>query len=270
MMPDFAKLGDWQELKGIYGICFPQDGEAFWDMELTRRVTEDNLLVWRENGKILSCVQLLPESLSLDGCVYPAQYIYAAATLPEAQGRGLMGKLLKTAHALAAQRGQQFSVLITQNDDLFAFYARFGYLDWAKTGILRPAPGKQTGRLRPMEPGDVPAVLALYDRERQGILSVDRARTHLEQQRQLYGADALVLEQGGAVTAAGFRTGHRLLEIVGPEKAALLAASDCKEGQTLPMPGQSLRRNGCVLPLDAAAAELLRRVQPIYLNLMWN
>lgn len=270
MKREFARPEDREALKAVYRICFPEDSDAFWDLELDRRMRGDTVLIYRENGRILSCVQLLPETLTVHGKAYPVQYIYAAATLPECQGRGLMGALLEEGFRIGAERKQRFSVLLTQNDSLFGFYARFGYRDSGKIGILSAASGASAGCVRPARPEDVPQMLELYQQQRQGIASVARTEESIEQQRQLYGKDVVVLEAEGAVKAYGFQTDAGCFEVMGPEAAALLAACGWAEGATLPLPGLPQRRNGCIRPLDPAAAALLEEQTPVYLNLMWN
>ena len=268
----FAKPEDKQALKMVYHTCFPGDPDSFWDFELESRMCSDNILTYRENGQIIATVQLLAEELTLSGTVYPVQYIYAAATLPEAQGRGIMGAMLHYAHQLARQRGQRFSVLITQNDSLFDFYARFGYRDCGKLGKL-PFSEECEGQgiVRIAEQRDVPQMLELYQAAQTEVLSVSRTVDTFELQRLIYEKSVLVYERDGAITAYGFRVGSHMLEVIGPDDVQLLAKSGVKNGFTLPRAGLERMRNGCALPLDAGAADLLDTHSGVmYLNLMWN
>lgn len=268
----FARQEDIQALKEVYHACFPGDPDSFWDFELNCRMQLDNVLIYRENGRILSTVQLLPEYLTLAGTLYPVQYIYAAATLPEAQGRGLMGKLLQYAHGLARERGQRFSVLITQNDSLFDFYARFGYRDCGRLGHLTASiTANETGVLRPAQSEDISQMLSLYRTQQTDVLSVMRTQETLAMQRAVYEKSVLIYEQQGVITAYGFKAGDTMLEVMGPGAAMLLAASGMKTGFTIPGGELELVRNGCVLPLDQEAEDLLsRQMGIVYLNLMWN
>ncbi len=269
---EFARPEDRQELKEIYHACFPGDPDSFWDFELDCRMEPDNILIYREQGRILSTVQLLPEHLTLNGTAYPVQYIYAAATLPEAQGRGLMGFLLRYAHDLARERGQRFSVLITQNDGLFDFYARFGYRDCGKLGCL-PAScqANAVGKVRQAQPGDLPKMLELYRAGQKNVLSVARTDEAFAMQQAVYEKSVLVYEAQGLITAYGFKVGKRMLEVMGPGGAELLAASGSICGYTVPRDDLDLVRNGCVLPLDQEAVQLLaQQKDTVYLNLMWN
>ncbi len=267
----FARPEDRDQLKAVYQACFPEDPASFWDFELDSLMQADNILIYREDGRILSTVQILSEGLVLQEKTYPVQYIYAAATLPEAQGRGLMGMLLQEAHRLARGRGQWFSVLITQNDSLFDFYARFGYYDCGKLGLLRGNAATVKGVIRTAEPVDASAMLELYHQAQSGVLSVSRTQEHMSLQQKIYGKNVLVYETDGAITAYGIRTGNQMLEVIGPDANELLAASNSIYGYTLPTAGAEVVRNGCVLPLTEQAERLLADQEGIvYLNLMWN
>lgn len=268
----FAGSEDLAQIKEIYHACFPEDPDAFWDLELGCRMEADNILVYREGERILSTVQILSEFLTLGEETYPVQYIYAAATRPEAQGRGLMGELLQHAHGIAKARAQRFSVLITQNDGLFAFYARFGYGDQSRVGCLAAeSSANVVGSLRKAEAADIPRMLELYQQVGKGLLAVRRTEKSFAQQCAVYGNGALVYERQGTVTAYGFKAGDYMLEAAGPDARQLLAAAGVAEGATVPEDGMPMRRNGCVLPLDPEAEVLLKQQNNIvYLNLMWN
>lgn len=269
---EFARQEDREELKEVYHACFPGDPDSFWDFELDCRMQADNILVYREQGRIISTVQVLPEQLVVNGKNYPVQYIYAAATLPEAQGRGLMGAMLHYAHDLARERGQRFSVLITQNDTLFDFYSKFGYRDCGKLGCISATKGSGiNGVLRSAVPEDIPAMLELYRNEQQGVLSVSRTVESFMQQYLVYEHNVLVYEHEGMIRAYGIRLGKQMLEIAGPDKAALMIASGVANGFAIPQAAMNTRRNGCVLSLDSDAEQLLAQQKDcVYLNLMWN
>lgn len=54
-------------------------------------------------------------------------YLYGVATKKSHRGKGLMSTLLEYAEQEEKRKGAEFSVLIPQTPDLFAFYRRFGY-----------------------------------------------------------------------------------------------------------------------------------------------
>ena len=54
-------------------------------------------------------------------------YLYGVATKKSHRGKGLMSALLEYAEQEEKRKGAEFSVLIPQTPDLFAFYRRLGY-----------------------------------------------------------------------------------------------------------------------------------------------
>jgi hypothetical protein len=125
--------------------------------------------------------------------------------------------------------------------------------------------------VRIAEENDVSAMLELYRAKQKNVLSVFRTHDSMGLQRKMYGDNMLVYESDGVITAYGVRTGKRMLEVLGPDASALVAASKSVCGYTLPTEGAELVRNGCVLPLTPQAEKLLLAQNGIvYLNLMWN
>lgn len=84
-------------------------------------------LVYERDGAPVSMLWMLNARLCVDGRERPAQYIYAAATLPEYRGRGIFGELLGEAQRRAREAGCAASFLRPAEEGLFAYYERFGY-----------------------------------------------------------------------------------------------------------------------------------------------
>ena len=120
-------MTDREQLLALYRACFPEDEPSFWEWVFDRLYCPGNTLNLREEGRIVASLQMLPCALSLNGQTFSAHYIYAASTLPEWQGRGLMARLLEQAAEEGRKKGHDFSILITQEDSLLDYYARFGY-----------------------------------------------------------------------------------------------------------------------------------------------
>ena len=119
-------MTDREQLLALYGACFPEDDPQFWNWVFDKLYREENTLTVRENGTIVASLQMIPCEMQLEERWFSAHYIYAAATLPTWQGKGLMARLLAKAEEEGRRRGQAFSVLITQEDSLLDYYARFG------------------------------------------------------------------------------------------------------------------------------------------------
>ena len=91
---EFAGACDREEIEALYNLVFSGEEEYasyyhnnFWRAE--------RCLVVRENGKIISMVNLMDQEMTLGEEVYKATYIFAAATHPDHRGKGLMGKMLE-------------------------------------------------------------------------------------------------------------------------------------------------------------------------------
>ena len=104
-------------------------------MELWRRCFEDtdefsdaNSLIYEENGKALSALQMLPYPMRWENVTVDTSYISGACTLPDVRNRGFMTLLLQNALQEMYDRGIAFSTLIPAEDWLFGYYAGQGYV----------------------------------------------------------------------------------------------------------------------------------------------
>lgn len=108
--------------------------EAFGDLRkdidffLDSRYKPENTLVYDYDGKIASVLFLLDGEMHISGKDYPSYYLYAACTLNEFRGRGLMSELLAFARVTAEKRGRYFICLKPAEESLFTFYEKHGYI----------------------------------------------------------------------------------------------------------------------------------------------
>lgn len=264
---DFARAGEEEALKALYAACFPQDEASFWDWLLDRVCRPEDILVIRREGRVVSSLQMQPCGLALEGRTLSAHYIYAAATLPEWQGRGLMGGLLEQAAREGRRRGQLFSVLITQEDSLLDYYARFGYQSRLLAGFGPAQPAeKGGGQARLAGESDLPALNALYEEAVRGRLYGLRPPEHWKNQLDLFGRGAWVWQRDGAVTGYAFADERGILEAAGPDAGPLAAwLTPGKPWRTI----GGERPIGCIRPLTGQAQDLLAG-KAGYLNLMYN
>ena len=276
----FAQPGDEPGLMAVYNACFPgEEGFCRWFFERIYR--PQNTLLWQD-GDILAAVQLLPVRLTLGGHEVSATYIYAAGTLPQERGKGLMGALLERSFAVSGARGDALSVLITQEPSLVRYYARFAYRPvFARQEHIvaaRPLPAGMT--VRRMRQDDIPAAQALYCMAHSGLCAVRAPaawRVILEQ----YGTKARVLERGGRVTAFALVEAEddcvTATEALGKDAPVLMAAL-AHAGKTADARWYGPARNaaeaavnGCARPLNAEGASLLDTAAEFgYLNVLFN
>ena len=73
------------------------DSDEFIHLYFNRVYKDENTLVIRKEGQIVSALQMLPYAMTYYGEEISVAYISGACTLPSEQGKGLMGKLLQNA-----------------------------------------------------------------------------------------------------------------------------------------------------------------------------
>ncbi len=123
------RLSHESDRKGIINLW----KEAFGDTEeainlfLDDRYIPQNTVVCEDNGIISSMLFLLEGKLIIDHKEYDAYYLYAAATLKEFRGRGVMAQLLEYSKNTAAGRNIDFICLKPAEESLFDYYSKHGY-----------------------------------------------------------------------------------------------------------------------------------------------
>lgn len=103
------------------------DSEDFVRFYFDRKYSDENSLVYEENGKALSALLFLPYPMNWQNTTIPTSYISGACTLPEARNRGLMTMLLQEAFTEMYERKITLSTLIPAEEWLFGYYAALGY-----------------------------------------------------------------------------------------------------------------------------------------------
>ncbi len=117
---------DKAELVSVWKKCFG-DSPRYIHYFFNNLFDPKNCLVYREEGKIVSMLQMLPGWISQAGEMVQSHYIYGAATLPEYRSRGIMGELLQASFEVGQARGDIYSFLLPANRNLYRFYGKFGY-----------------------------------------------------------------------------------------------------------------------------------------------
>ena len=114
---------------GIINLWHEAFGDSVEAIELflNNRYIPENTVVAEENGKIASMLFLLEGKLFVDSVIYNAYYLYAAATLKEFRGRGLMAEMLDFSRNLAKERNVDLICLKPAEDSLYDYYGKFGY-----------------------------------------------------------------------------------------------------------------------------------------------
>lgn len=115
-----------EEVMNLWRICF-NDSEDFLRLYFERKYNDADTAVFRENGQIVSALQMLPYPMTWYGETVTTSYISGACTHPSFRSRGLMRKLLKEAFLTMKTRKNAFSILIPQEPRLYDYYGEAGY-----------------------------------------------------------------------------------------------------------------------------------------------
>lgn len=261
-------MTDREQLLALYLACFPEDDPQFWNWVFEHLYVPENTLNVRENGRIVASLQMIPCKMRLKDRLFEAHYIYAASTLPEKQGQGLMAGLLAQAAEEGCRRGHAFSVLITQEDSLLNYYARFGYKPAFCIGMGVPETSAVNGLVRMASPTDIPVLSHIYEVAAQGFLHGAREEAYWLLQLELFGQGALIMEREGRVSAYAFADERGVIEAAGPDAGAL--ASRIQPGKPWrTLPTENGHPMGSIKPLQTDAAKIMEQ-NPCYLNLMYN
>lgn len=124
------------------------------------RFVPDNTLVAVEGKEVVSALYLLPCKIRMNGRLCKAQYVYAAATLPQFRNRGLMTGLLRQADELGAENGVLYTVLAPASQSLFRYYEKSGYQTYFYLRKIRV----ERGELEALAQGGKQDAAAISDR----------------------------------------------------------------------------------------------------------
>lgn len=103
------------------------DSEQYLDMFFSKVYRDEDALVLKDNGEIVSSMLLQRYAMNFHGAVVPVSYICGAATRKIRRGSGCMCRLMHEAIKNSYARGDVFSTLIPANEWLFHYYEKFGY-----------------------------------------------------------------------------------------------------------------------------------------------
>lgn len=122
----FADEKDIPGLKEIWHISFG-DSKEYIDMFMEHQFKGALTVVYEEDSKILSMFFLFRCDFSINEKTHPSFYLYAAATLPQYRGKGIMGKMLEFSKSYAAEKDFDFIILSPAEKSLYDYYGRFGF-----------------------------------------------------------------------------------------------------------------------------------------------
>lgn len=92
------------EVKTLWKLCF-NDSDEFTDLYFKMRYKDEVNRVIREDGKIISALQMIPYPMTFCDEVISTSYISGACTHPDYRKHGAMKRLLKETHRCMYEDG---------------------------------------------------------------------------------------------------------------------------------------------------------------------
>lgn len=122
-----ARKGEIRRQREIWQLCFGDD-DKYIDLYFARRYKEDETVLLLEDGEIAAMLRILPVKMTRpdQGSINSAM-LYAIATHPQFQNRGLAGELMGFTHQYLLENNITLSLLVPAGKQLVGFYGRQGY-----------------------------------------------------------------------------------------------------------------------------------------------
>ena len=132
-----ARLDDALEITQLHRAAFDGEGEAKLVSMLEADGDVTASIVAEEEGRVVGHVLLSRMDVEADGKSIDAVALAPVAVLPERQGHGIGGALVRSAEAAARQQGCQAIFLLGEPD----YYGRFDYSVEAAKPFASPYAG---------------------------------------------------------------------------------------------------------------------------------
>lgn len=280
MQLTFATPNDKAAVMALYDLCFPGEHdyctyyhETFWKPE--------RCLLAKEGSELLAMVNLMDVTMTGADGPLEATYIFAAATHPDHRGKGLMGTMLEFSFGMGEAEGKDLSVLLTENDSLFAFYDRFGYQPVFAVSEVKPCeePPLPMCKVRMLREDDIPALEAFYRSATEGRVAIVRDTQRWIEIMEEYNEHVFGLFDQSGETLLAYAlmdgAGVHASEIIGFGAGYLLWCCSMKPeeatGRSLPHDGEVGRIPvGCAMALSPGGEAALQNGLPPYLNILFN
>ncbi len=120
MMIKFAEDKHKADIACVWEEAF---GDSKEDILVYLNTLLDYVLIFEEEDRVCGILTLLPVRIGKK----QGRYVYAVATLKKHRGRGISTALLDFAKEYISRQGEEFLVLVPQNDGLFEFYKKRGF-----------------------------------------------------------------------------------------------------------------------------------------------
>jgi len=125
-MIGLATVSDIPRLREIWKACFG-DTDSYLDFYYEKGFPRFKTVVDRDGETVTSMLTVVPAFYKAGGEVFDAAYLYAVATDPAFQGKGIASRLLLETHELLKKEGVRVSTLFPAEESLYRFYEKVGY-----------------------------------------------------------------------------------------------------------------------------------------------
>lgn len=148
-----STYGDLSQLKNLWELAF-HDTEDYIDNFFDSYASADKIFVAEENGEILAMTAWFGSNFHRDKEVYRFAYLYAVATHPDHEKKGIASKLLAFIYLNLKEQGFHGVTTVPATASLHNFFGRNGFQDYFtyhKTSLshttLRYNPQQKTQKL---------------------------------------------------------------------------------------------------------------------------
>lgn len=115
-----------EEIRSLWNLCFGDD-KAFTELYFSKRYSEEVNLAIKEDGKVISALQILPYPMTFCGEIISTGYISGACTHPDFRNKGAMKRLLLDSFLRMQNNNVPLTTLIPAEEWLFGYYSKMGY-----------------------------------------------------------------------------------------------------------------------------------------------
>lgn len=124
MMIRYLEQGEKEQCRKLWEEAFPEDRDGFLDYYMKEKASSNRILVWEEQGEILSMLHRNPYVIKAGERKWNCDYIVGVATAKKARRRGYMRSLMTKALQDMKEEGMPFCFLMPANERL---YMPFGF-----------------------------------------------------------------------------------------------------------------------------------------------
>lgn len=219
---DFACREDLPALQEMWRQCFETE-DVYSNFYFDRRFVPEDTLIWRIDGLPVSMMTLMDVMLNGES----GSYIYAVATLPAYQHRGIYRELDRCADEEIRRRGGSFGCLVPANPGLFPMYRKLGYdtAFYIEAGMIKGR-GKRFYDFSPCSFELFSIMREEYlDKVQNSVRHPQKELSYIYEELKQFSGDILLYEEDGKKCYVAFtcaEDGIYLRECSGssPEKAA--------------------------------------------------